>query len=89
MVFSEVGLGCVTLHSMIPQRQRLAALAKFKSHQVRILVATDVASRWVLPEKCVLLLQNNLRTIPIQVSINVKCLIFYHFRAICIKDRLL
>jgi len=45
MVLNEVGMNCLALHSMIPQRQRLAALAKFKSHQTRVLVATDVASR--------------------------------------------
>ena len=46
MTFNEVGLPCMALHSMIPQRQRLASLAKFKSHQVKVLIATDVASRW-------------------------------------------
>ncbi len=35
----------VSLHSQKPQRERLAALVKFRSNQVRILVATDVASR--------------------------------------------
>ncbi|CAD5119684.1 DgyrCDS8279 [Dimorphilus gyrociliatus] len=45
LVMKDLGLECVTLHSMIPQRDRLAALAKFKSHQVRTLIATDVASR--------------------------------------------
>ncbi|XP_064609742.1 probable ATP-dependent RNA helicase DDX49 [Liolophura sinensis] len=45
MVLRELGFPCAVLHAMIPQRQRLAALAKFKSNQVRILIATDVASR--------------------------------------------
>jgi len=36
---------CVCLHSQMTQNRRLAALAKFKSRQVNILVATDVASR--------------------------------------------
>lgn len=35
----------VTLHSLMTQRRRLSSLAMFKSRQVRILVATDVASR--------------------------------------------
>ena len=47
MVCLEVGIDCVALHSMNLQRQRLAALAKFKSHQVKVLIATDVASRSV------------------------------------------
>lgn len=49
LVMKDLGLECVTLHSMIPQRDRLAALAKFKSHQVRTLIATDVASRLAVP----------------------------------------
>ncbi|XP_064390499.1 probable ATP-dependent RNA helicase DDX49 [Halichondria panicea] len=36
---------CVALHSILSQSQRLASLNKFKSGHVRILVATDVASR--------------------------------------------
>ena len=47
MVCTELGFDCVVLHSMIRQKERLAALAKFKSNQVKILIATDVASRWV------------------------------------------
>ena len=45
MVLHKVGLECVVLHSMIPQKQRLASLAKFKSDQRKLLVATDVGSR--------------------------------------------
>lgn len=45
MVCQELGFDCVVLHSLIRQKERLAALAKFKSNQVRILIATDVASR--------------------------------------------
>ncbi|XP_046358343.1 probable ATP-dependent RNA helicase DDX49 [Haliotis rufescens] len=45
MIFGEVGFEVAVLHSMIPQRQRLSALNKFKSNEVRILLATDVASR--------------------------------------------
>lgn len=36
---------CVALHSQMSQAKRLAALGKFKSNIVPILVATDVASR--------------------------------------------
>ncbi|KAJ8029184.1 putative ATP-dependent RNA helicase DDX49 [Holothuria leucospilota] len=35
----------VALHSLVKQRIRLASLAQFKSNQVRLMVATDVASR--------------------------------------------
>mmetsp|Transcript_29833 Transcript_29833/g.55969 ORF Transcript_29833/g.55969 Transcript_29833/m.55969 type:complete len:620 (+) Transcript_29833:94-1953(+) len=42
---SQVGVDNVALHSLLSQNRRLAALAKFKSQQVRVLVATDIASR--------------------------------------------
>ncbi|KAG5888029.1 hypothetical protein JTB14_027824 [Gonioctena quinquepunctata] len=45
MTLNEVGFENAALHSMLPQQQRLAALARFKSKTVRILFATDVASR--------------------------------------------
>ncbi|XP_063237970.1 probable ATP-dependent RNA helicase DDX49 isoform X2 [Bacillus rossius redtenbacheri] len=45
MTLNEVGFDNVALHSMIPQRQRLSALSLFKSDVIRILIATDVASR--------------------------------------------
>ncbi|CAG9864476.1 unnamed protein product [Phyllotreta striolata] len=45
MTLNDVGFENVALHAMIPQQQRLAALAKFKSNTVKILIATDVASR--------------------------------------------
>eukprot|EP00521_Asterionellopsis_glacialis_P009388 CAMPEP_0195286482 /NCGR_PEP_ID=MMETSP0707-20130614/3925_1 /TAXON_ID=33640 /ORGANISM="Asterionellopsis glacialis, Strain CCMP134" /LENGTH=579 /DNA_ID=CAMNT_0040346127 /DNA_START=18 /DNA_END=1757 /DNA_ORIENTATION=+ len=44
-ILSEVGVDNVALHSLLSQNRRLAALGKFKSQYVRILVATDVASR--------------------------------------------
>jgi len=44
-ILNEVGVENVALHSLLSQNRRLAALAKFKSQQVRILVATDIASR--------------------------------------------
>jgi len=47
MVLTEVGIECVALHSMIPQRLRLAALTKFKSSRAKIMVATDVGSRYI------------------------------------------
>jgi ATP-dependent RNA helicase DDX49/DBP8 len=44
-VLSELGVSNVALHSLLNQNRRLASLGKFKSQQVRVLVATDVASR--------------------------------------------
>lgn len=44
-ILSELGVENVALHSLLSQNRRLAALGKFKSQYVRILVATDVASR--------------------------------------------
>lgn len=41
----EAGIPSVCLHSVLSQKRRLAALGKFKSSLVRVLVSTDVASR--------------------------------------------
>ena len=41
----EIEGGVTFIHSLLTQRRRLANIAKFKSSQARILVATDVASR--------------------------------------------
>lgn len=45
MTFNSIGIKNVRLNGMMRQRERFAALATFKSNQVRILIATDVASR--------------------------------------------
>jgi hypothetical protein len=45
MTLNEVGFENVALHAMIRQKERLAALTQFRSNIVRILIATDVASR--------------------------------------------
>lgn len=45
MMLNQFDYHAVSLHSSKPQRDRLAALSQFKSNQVRILIATDVASR--------------------------------------------
>mmetsp|Transcript_32829 Transcript_32829/g.103933 ORF Transcript_32829/g.103933 Transcript_32829/m.103933 type:complete len:541 (-) Transcript_32829:1783-3405(-) len=42
---AQLKVPCVALHSTVGQKRRLAALGTFKSHQVKLLVATDVASR--------------------------------------------
>ena len=44
-ILSELGVENVSLHSLLSQNRRLAALGKFKSQHVRVMVATDVASR--------------------------------------------
>lgn len=44
-ILSEVGVENVALHSMLSQNRRMASLGKFKSQRVRVMVATDVASR--------------------------------------------
>ncbi|KAM3384061.1 hypothetical protein ACQJBY_008614 [Aegilops geniculata] len=44
-VLQELGRPAVSLHSHKAQSQRLSALHRFKSGQVPVLIATDVASR--------------------------------------------
>ena len=41
----QLGVENVALHSLLSQNRRLAALGKFKSQQVNVLIGTDVASR--------------------------------------------
>ena len=41
----ELSIPCTALHSVMPQSARLGSLAKFRGEMVRVLVATDVASR--------------------------------------------
>ena len=42
---SELNVSNVSLHSVMSQARRLAALGKFKSGRTRVLICTDVASR--------------------------------------------
>lgn len=44
-IATELGVKTVTLHSMMSQARRLAALGKFRSGAAQILISTDVASR--------------------------------------------
>ncbi|PAV61939.1 hypothetical protein WR25_19048 isoform A [Diploscapter pachys] len=44
-MFEALGFHVGSLHSQIPQRQRLTSLSAFRSKSVRILICTDVASR--------------------------------------------
>jgi len=51
MTLTKLGFPCEALHSMRTQKERMKALSAFRSHQVKILVATDVASRGLdIPE---------------------------------------
>ncbi|KAL5962288.1 putative ATP-dependent RNA helicase DDX49 [Taenia solium] len=45
LVMSSVGIQSAVLHSSMPQSDRIAALTAFKSSHVRVLIATDLASR--------------------------------------------
>jgi len=45
LTFEALGFQNVCLHGFMRQKERVAALARFKSSQARILIATDVASR--------------------------------------------
>ncbi|XP_015178808.1 PREDICTED: probable ATP-dependent RNA helicase DDX49 [Polistes dominula] len=45
MTLNDVGFPNVALHAMIKQKERLAALNKFKSNHIKILIATNVAAR--------------------------------------------
>ncbi|KAL9191406.1 hypothetical protein ACHAXT_001112 [Thalassiosira profunda] len=44
-ILTELGIKNVALHSLLSQNRRLASLGMFQSQRVRVLVATDVASR--------------------------------------------
>lgn len=43
----KFNIPCVEIHSLMKQKLRIASLANFKSSQVKVLFATDVASRLV------------------------------------------
>mmetsp|Transcript_24497 Transcript_24497/g.57903 ORF Transcript_24497/g.57903 Transcript_24497/m.57903 type:complete len:686 (+) Transcript_24497:232-2289(+) len=64
-ILTEVGVENVALHSLLSQNRRLAALAKFKSQQVRVLVATDIASRGLDVPSVDLVLQSELPRNPV------------------------
>lgn len=64
MTLNDVGFETVSLHSMISQKERLAALAKFKSNTVKMLIATDVASRGLDIPTVKLVINHNIPRIP-------------------------
>ena len=47
LMLRNLGMSAVPLHGHMAQEKRLGALNKFKSKGQSILIATDVASRWV------------------------------------------
>lgn len=61
IVLRVLGFSVVPLHGDLSQSQRSGALAKFRSGERTILVATDVASRYVVP--FVLPLAHNVSTV--------------------------
>lgn len=46
LLLRALDIPCAPLHSILSQSERLATLAKFRAGKVRVLVATDVASRF-------------------------------------------
>ncbi|KAJ4429221.1 hypothetical protein ANN_26224 [Periplaneta americana] len=64
MILNEVGFNNVALHAMIRQKERLAALARFKSNVARILIATDVASRGLDIPSVELVINHTIPNIP-------------------------
>lgn len=64
MTLNDVGLENVALHAMIQQQQRLSALTKFKSNTIKILIATDVASRGLDIPTVQLVLNHNVPAAP-------------------------
>jgi len=52
IVLRNLGFAAVPLHGQLSQSQRLGSLSKFQSGSRKILVATDVASRYVTFSVC-------------------------------------
>jgi len=49
--FAKLNIACCSLHSMKSQRERMSTMSQFKSSQIKVLLATDVASRGLdIPE---------------------------------------
>lgn len=63
LALSSLGFENMALHSMLPQKQRLAALSKFKSRTMKLLIATDVASRGLDIPTVDLVLNHNVPTV--------------------------
>ncbi|XP_068211865.1 probable ATP-dependent RNA helicase DDX49 [Palaemon carinicauda] len=64
LMLNELGIESVSLHSMINQKTRLAALARFKSSQVKVLIATDLASRGLDIPKVAMVINHRIPNLP-------------------------
>lgn len=64
IMLNEVGFENVALHAMCRQQERLNALAKFKSNTIKMLIATDVASRGLDIPSVQLVINHNVPKIP-------------------------
>ena len=63
MTLTTLGFPSEALHSMRTQKERMTALSAFRSHQVKILVATDVASRGLDIPEVQLVVNHNVPTV--------------------------
>ena len=64
MTLNEIGFENASLHAMIKQKERLNALAKFKSNHIKILIATDVAARGLDIPIVTLVINHNIPNVP-------------------------
>lgn len=64
MTLNAVGLENVCLHGFMRQRERVAALNRFKSNHVKTLIATDVASRGLDIQSVQLIINHRLPKLP-------------------------
>ncbi|XP_052872709.1 probable ATP-dependent RNA helicase Dbp45A [Anopheles cruzii] len=64
MTLKSIGYDNVCLHGFLRQKERVAALTQFKSKHVRILIATDVASRGLDIPHVQLVLNHRLPKVP-------------------------
>lgn len=64
MLLNSLSIDCVALHSMMSQKERLSSLARFKSSQVKVLIATDVASRGLDIPLVELVINHNIPNLP-------------------------
>ncbi|XP_066983655.1 probable ATP-dependent RNA helicase DDX49 isoform X1 [Macrobrachium rosenbergii] len=64
LMLNELGIESVSLHSMINQKSRLAALARFKSSQVKVLIATDLASRGLDIPRVAMVINHKIPNLP-------------------------
>nr|XP_019536690.2 probable ATP-dependent RNA helicase Dbp45A [Aedes albopictus]XP_019543103.2 probable ATP-dependent RNA helicase Dbp45A [Aedes albopictus] len=64
ITLNSIGFDNVCLHGFLRQKERVAALNRFKSKHVRVLIATDVASRGLDIPNVQLVLNHRLPKIP-------------------------